>query len=370
VVAPPDRFWNHPGMRLLTFSGSPADIGEAFGESCRDEIQTFYELRLGIAVAQTLDWGGRSVGEPDLLAAARASIAATQAYDPSGWEELCGIAHGANMSPEKVLALNGLTDFRDVLSWHGDFETFGGCSSFIVQGDGSADGGVLVGQTWDLATNNMPYVLGIHRKPDNGPETWTLTTVGCLSLIGMNEHGISVGTTNVRTPDARPGVVYLSIIHKALGARDLDSAARAVIDAQRSGAHFYWLADATGRATAIECTAQTADRHDVDAGVYVHCNHCVVPSHVAIEPRPPSPSSSYRSSRLQSLLEAGSGTHDLETVKAALADEEGGNNAICRDDTGGISTNGAVVIAPERREIHACQGLPSRTTWRVLRASD
>lgn len=342
-------------------------MGEAFGESCRDDIQTFYELRLGIAITQALDWGGRAVGEEEMLTAARRSMADTEAYHREGWEELCGIARGANMSVEKVLALNGLTDFRDVLSWHGDFEAFGGCSSFIVQGDGSADGGVLVGQTWDLATNNMPYVLGVHRQPDNGPETWTLTTVGCLSLIGMNEHGVAVGTTNVRTPDARPGVVYLSMIHKALDARDIDGAAQAIVEAPRAGAHFYWLADRTGRTSAIECTATTAARVEVNEGVYVHCNHCVVPANVAVEPRPPSPSSSYRSERLQAILEAGAGSHDLETVKAALADEEGGLNAICRDDTGGISTNGAVVVAPERLEIHACQGLPSRSTWRVLR---
>jgi len=160
--------------------------------------------------------------------------------------------------------------------------------------------------------------------------------------------------------------MYLSIIHKALHQRALESAACAVTDAPRAGAHFYWLADGGGQANAIECTATTAHRDAIASGVYVHCNHCLIDSHVAREPRPPSPSSAYRTTRLHALLEAKAGEHDLDSVKAALADEEGGDNAICRDDTNGISTNGAVVIAPERREIHACHGLPSRATWRVL----
>jgi isopenicillin-N N-acyltransferase-like protein len=353
-------------MDILTFSGTHEAIGEAFGEACRDDIRRFYEIRLRNAIAQALDWGGRAVSEAELLSAARRSEDLTRAYHPEGWAELCGIARGANMTPEQILALNGLTDFRDVLSWHGDFEAFGGCSSFVVQGDASKDGGVLVGQTWDLATDNMPFVVGVHRTPTDGPQTWTLTTVGCLSLIGMNEHGVSVGTTNVRTPDARPGVMYLSIIHKALHQRDLESAASAVVDAPRAGAHFYWVADGDGHASAIECTATTAHIDAISRGVYVHCNHCLVDSHIAREPRPPSPSSAHRTTRLQALLEDGAGAHDLDSVKAALADEEGGDNAICRDDTHGISTNGAVVIAPERREIHACHGLPSRATWRVL----
>lgn len=354
-------------MRILTLEGSHAAMGEAFGESCREDIHRFYQIRLQNALKQARDWGGREVGEDELLRAAESSVSFTEAYHPEGWAELRGIARGANLSHAHILALNGLTDYRDVLSWHGDFEAFGGCSAFIVQGDASRDGGVLVGQTWDLASDNMPYVLGVHRKPTEGPQTWTLTTVGCLSLIGMNEAGISVGTTNVRTPDARPGVMYLSIIHKALHQADLEGAAQAVTRAHRAGAHFYWIADGEGRASAIECTATTVARVDVEAGVYVHCNHCLIDAHIAREPRPPSPSSAYRTKRLGALLEGQAGAHDLDTVKRALSDEEGGDNAICRDDTLGISTNGAVVIAPERRVIQACHGLPSRAEWVTMK---
>ena len=25
---------------------------------------------------------------------------------------------------------------------------------------------MVCGQTWDLATSNMPYVIGVHRQPD------------------------------------------------------------------------------------------------------------------------------------------------------------------------------------------------------------
>jgi isopenicillin-N N-acyltransferase-like protein len=245
-------------VRVITLEGSPLEMGRAFGESLRAEIATFYELRVQNAIAQALRYGGRAVTREDVTEAARQSVPYTRDHDPRGFEELEGIAQGAALPLEAILAMNGLTDLRDVLSWHGPPEGLDGCSALVVQRDLTARGELLCGQTWDLATDNLPYVLGVHRKPDQGPQSWSLTTAGCLSLIGLNEAGIAVGTTNIRTTDARPGVTYLSLIHKALAATTLAQAAAAITDAHRAAAHFYYLADAHGDALVIECSATRA----------------------------------------------------------------------------------------------------------------
>jgi isopenicillin-N N-acyltransferase-like protein len=279
--------------------------------------------------------------------------------------------------------MNGLTDIRDVLAWGGELEALGGCSAFMVQGDQTRSGKLLAGQTWDLATDNMPYVVGVERIPDAGPRTWSLTTVGCLSLIGLNEHGIAVGTTNIRTIDSRPGVTYLSMIHKALGARGLPDAIAAISSAQRAGAHFYWLicaatvagAEGRERAFAIECTPTLVDTFELCEGTYVHTNHCMIPAHVAIEGNTPSASSHARQGRLEQLIAADSGQADLDVAKRWLADRANGENAISRKDFAGISSNGAVVVEPGSRTIHVCHGPPhecgleSAKKWIDLRAS-
>ena len=119
-------------MRILSFSGSPATIGAAFGEQCRAEIAELYAARLQNAVAQAKQHGGRDVSEDAVLAVARACVEPTRAHHPDGFAELEGIARGANMTVERVLAMNGLTDLRDVLAWGGELEALGGCSSFLV----------------------------------------------------------------------------------------------------------------------------------------------------------------------------------------------------------------------------------------------
>jgi isopenicillin-N N-acyltransferase-like protein len=355
-------------MRILSFSGSPAAIGEAFGEECRAQIAELYAARLGNAVSQAKQHGGRDVDERAVLEVARACLAPTQAHHPDGFAELEGIARGAKLSLERVLAMNGLTDLRDVLAWGGPLESLGGCSAFVVAGDFTANGKLLCGQTWDLATDNMPYVVAVHRRPSDGPSTWCLTTVGCLSLIGLNEHGIACGTTNIRTTNSRPGVTYLSLIHKALCQTTLAAAREAITDSQRAGAHFYYLADATGHALAIECTPEHADVIEIELGAYVHTNHCRIPAHQAIEGNTPSASSHARQDRLERLIAEDCGTADLDAAKRWLSDRENGENAISRTDYEGISSNGAVVMEPESGTIHVGHGPPHATSWVDLRA--
>lgn len=353
-------------MRVLELTGSHGAMGEQFGEAVRDQLHEFYQRRVANALASAREYGKREASEEELLEAARASFEATRAYHPGGFEELQGIARGARLTVEQVLATNGLTDFRDVLSWpypDSELDRFGGCSAFVASKTATAQGRTICGQTWDLATDNMPYVLGVHRRPSDGLETWCLTTVGCLSLIGMNEAGLSVGTTNLRTTDPRPGVVYLSVLHKMLETTTVDEAERAVVEAPRAGAHFFFAAGADGRASVVECSAHRAVTQRVEEGVYAHCNHALTPEVQELEPREPNDSTTRRTRRLSHLLEEAKGELTVEQARAFMCDTANGESAIFRDDYNGISTNGAVIMVPEAREIHAVAGLPDRNPW-------
>lgn len=360
-------------MRILHLSGSPRVMGEAYGEQLRTEIQAFYHLRVLNALAQAKQFGGRKVDEGHLLAIAEKSLAISESYDPDGHAELVGTARAANLTVAQAFAMNGLTDLRDVLAWSSEVPGFEGCSSFLVQGDRTTDGRVLGGQTWDLATDNMPYVIGVHRRPKNGgPETWCLTTVGCLSLIGLNAEGIAVGTTNIRTTDARPGICYLSVIHKALRQSRLDDAIACVKTKHRAAAHYYWLASGTEqRAVGIECSATLHHEHEVVRGHYVHCNHVLGPENRPLEAAPPKPTESTvcRQTRMDQLIGEAK-VVDAATLRGFLADHEGGEGAICRHDIAGISSNGAVVVEPESRRIWAAQGTPCTATWVELTAAE
>jgi isopenicillin-N N-acyltransferase-like protein len=352
-------------MQILHLEGTPARLGEAFGESCREAIAQLYALRLDDALAKALRDGGRNSCEAELLALAARCLEISGRFDPAGTAELLGIARGARLSAAQVMAMNGLTDLRDALAFGGPFEAAGGCTAFVVQRDRSADGRVWAGQTWDLGSGNLPYVVAVHRKPEEGPETWCVTTVGCLSLMGINEEGVAIGTTNLRTIDAGPGVPYLSLIHRALECASAAAAAALIAHAPRAGGHAYTALDRSGAAYAIECTARRACTIAIRGGFHVHTNHCQVPEHQALEAPLPYPSSRARLLRMQQLLREAEQI-DGAYLEACLADRANGELAICRDDFAGISTNAALVVCPEGPRLRVCHGQPSREPWALL----
>jgi isopenicillin-N N-acyltransferase-like protein len=346
-------------MRRIELAGTHDAMGEAFGEAFREEIARLYALRLENALRQATQYGGRAASESELLRLARACLAASDRFDPRGTAEQRGIARGARLSDAQVLAMNGLTDLRDGLAW-GELGEAGaeGCTAMIVQRDAAADGRARLAQSWDLASDNAAFVVFVARRPNEGARTWSLTTVGCQSLMSLNEHGLALGTTNLRTRDAGVGVPYLGLIHRALEERSAAAAARVIAAAPRAGAHSYLALDRAGAGCVLECTGKLAYAFAVERGVHVHTNHCQVPAHAALEADTPRKSSEARLARMRELLAARAGQIDAAFLRAAYADAAGGSLAICRKDFDGISTNAASVMTPETGEMWGCAGVP------------
>ena len=355
-------------LRVLEVSGTRLAMGESFGEQLRVEARELYEIRLLSALTQAHEQGRREATEEELHRVARGAYRATSDWDPETAEEMRGIARGAGLTIEQVMVLNGLTDLRDTLSWWRGGELFGGCTSLVAQRDATREGTLLCGQTWDLGTNNMPYVVAVRRRPSTGPRSVGVTVAGALPFLGLNEVGLAVGTTNLRTRDAQVGVVYLTLIDRGLRARSARDAQAAMVTPPRAGGHFFYIADAQGTAVALECTAQRHAVRDVTRGVFVHANHCLEPEHQAIDVDAAQPSTQARQRRMTALAGQAVGTLDEQALKSFFADTSGATVAICRDDVDGTSTNAAAVFAPERGVLLACHGLPSHAPWVELHA--
>ncbi len=153
----------------------------------------------------------------------RRSIEPHQRYDTDVWDELHGIAEGAGLSDEMILICNGLTDIKDavqVVAGGGSAiqpADTAGCTAWLAAPEATEAEIALAGQTWDMHAAAAEFMVIVRRKPDRGPATISMTTAGCLSLVGINSAGIAIGNNNLRPRDARPGVMYLAMIHNALG---------------------------------------------------------------------------------------------------------------------------------------------------------
>ncbi|MBU7580802.1 MAG: hypothetical protein KAF27_10085 [Porphyrobacter sp.] len=353
-------------LEQFTVRGMPAAMGRQYGAHFRDLIGAFVADRV-LAVETYLDERGHA-GADALFAAGAACLEQVLGFDPAGHAEHMGIAEGAGIDPVRLFTAANMTDIRDVILLPSDPPVLEdeGCTAALLPPAMTASGRALQGQTWDLNGPDVDYVIALHRLPDEGPETWTVTCAGCQTLMGMNQHGVAVGTTNLKTRGAQVGVPYLSVLHRALAQPTLAAASAVFEHAPVAGAHSYWVGDAE-EAVEWERAPSTAFARSTRKGPLARANHCLFAENIARE-TDLSESTHARFERAQALLEA-SDRHTVDTLKALFADRRDGRLSINRftEDHSGATTNAVVVCNPSARELWACRGPADQGQWVLLR---
>lgn len=343
----------------LTVQGDARSMGRQQGEALRDRVQSLLAHRMnemtGYLATREVDAMHRidEVG--------RRCLDLLEAWDHEGWDEHIGVAEGALVDPAHLLFVLNMTDTRDLVCWgpEGDDE---GCTAIGIPPNRTADSGVIMAQSWDLNRGDIEHVVAIHRLPIAGPETWTVTVAGGPTLIGMNEHGLWVGTTNLKTEDVQSGIGYMNLLHRAIRERTSQAAAWVIESATRIAAHSYWLGDADG-AIQLECSSSDVVRRELGTEAIVQTNHCLDEAHLLRQPEPPSLSSRHRFDRASTLV-SGEGL-DLEGVRAILSDRSEGALSISRHPEDGepTTTNACVIGVPAERVLEACRGPADQGRW-------
>lgn len=349
-------------LPIVECAGDPRTLGNEQGEQLRERIGAFIDQRLTAFAAYSQERRGPSVEQ--FLAAGAACLRKYEAWDPDGAAENAGIAEAAGVTPEALYGSTNMTDVRDVLLLPSS-KTDEGCTSLLVPPSLSRSSQVIVGQTWDLNPTDLDFVVAVHRRPRQGPETWSVTCAGALSLTGMSAAGVAVGTTNIKTRRSRVGVGYLSLLHRAIRAKSAAEARELVRSAPRAAAHTYWLADASGAAE-LECDPDKVIERRADVTALARTNHCIADEMRSVEGEPPTASSRKRLARAEQTLR--SAPQDVESLQALMRDRTDGVDSINRytEDAQGTTTNACLIAIPATRELWACRGPADRGEWRKL----
>lgn len=259
---------------------SAFDRGERHGRALGDEIAEIARIRSELACSQ-----GLFRSDAELLRVAELHLPILQHYDAALYDELCGIAVGADQPAARIVVLNHYTDLKDldpaaVLrdSKRPSAPTVKDedCSAIVA----STVEGPLLGQTWDMHGSAARFVVMLHVPADaTRPEAWLLSIAGCLGMAGMNAAGLGITINNLRSNDARVGLVWPALVRRVLAETDA-VAARAVVERAPLGSgHHYLVADAK-RAFGIETSGRLADTWmelDLDrvGSAFHHENHCL-----------------------------------------------------------------------------------------------
>ncbi len=370
-------------IRVLTVGGSPYEIGYTHGKRYAREIGELTEERLRLS-GDPFWIGGQHATRSEVLSIGNACLRHHEEFAPELMEEMRGMADATGIGVNELVIMNGFTDFIDVvaspavLGAHrmtpGDPMNGGGCSAFLVDPSASADGNGFVGQTWDMHATATPYVILLDIRPDDGPAVLTFTMTGCVGMIGMNEHGVSVGINNILGGDGRAGVHWVYVVRKMLAQSTVDDALVVLQEAHLSGAHNYLVMgpDAGGMLRGYNVERMATRTHVTPVpSVFAHTNHCLVPAMGEVErPRTTFSQASTlaRHAQTDAYLRGREGQITVETLMELTRHHENDGPSICahvRPDYH-LESSGACIMAPRIGKLWALWGNPCQNEYEAF----
>jgi isopenicillin-N N-acyltransferase-like protein len=300
----------------------------------------------------------RLLSRPVSLASLRPRLAAygeeIAAAAPELAEEVRGLAAGAGIAGEEALLLQVR---REVMGYQ-RVPAQGDCTTYARSG-----GQPVLAQTVDLNgdLDDQLCVLDVGRR-GSGRRALVLSFGGLLGYLGLNSDGLAVGLNLVLGGEWRPGLPpYLAIRHLLDTAASVDEALAVLGSLRLASSRSLTLCDATAAAS-VEVLGDEV--RVVETGETAHTNHFLHPD---LAPRDELNVFARNFSRLR-----------LERCRAALAALPPDANAedhlallsappICVAGDGDVRrerTVAAVVMLPERGELHVRPGDPSRSETR------
>ena len=357
-------------------SGPARARGHQYGEQARERVLRSIDA-YRVVFAHYAQWDWATVREQ-----AGRYVEPISRFGPQYLEEMRGIADGAGVDFEDVLALNVRTEVMyaaKARTARAQLPRTLECTAFAALPDDGRP--VLVGQNWDWKTHTVDTVVILECDPDDGPRFVTAVEAGLLAKTGLNERGLGIATNALASDLDRgePGVPYHVLLRALLSAETpADAFALLQQDFRSSSAH-YLVAHKDGFALGVEAVPGGFTglyRTDPDRrGVIVHSNHFVHPRmphvDVSLWLMPDSVLRMQRASRWLDHYDP----FDAATYEAMLSDHAGHPLGICShpDESSVAAEQDAtifgVVMDLQALTIRFADGLPCETGFRALDSS-
>jgi len=348
---------------LIEISGEPFERGRQYGERAAGLIQFNLEGYWRLFQRDT------SLDRAAVLEQARRYLRPIEGYAPHLLEEMRGIAEGAGVSLDEVLALNCRTEILSL----GTIPLREECTGLFVAPEATADGHTLLAQNWDWANVMRGGMVLLRIEQPGRPTVLTLTEAGMVGKIGLNSAGVGVCTNFLRHDHRRIGVPFHLILRETLEAHRLGLAVAAIYRHVRADSGNYLLAHADGEAVDLEATPSDVGFLHPQNGLLVHTNHFLTPrlqaGDVGIAP---SDHTLLRYGRALRLLRAQAGQITVEMLKSVLRDHFNHPKSICRHPDPGqpeverSATLASVILDLTAGEMHVTAGEPCETEYQNI----
>lgn len=356
----PDTIIHDAPLPLIEVAGTHREMGSQIGEARREQVKHSVENAREL-IAQSystleLTWEGARIQS-------RKYLPFSEERYPQYVDEMRGIAEGANVDFDDIVALNTMEAVAmDALH-------LTRCTSFAVNERQTSDGHVLAAHNEDWVPEDENDVFVVSAKPKTEPPFLAMTYGGLLPNVGFNAYGIVQLIDSVYPNDSRTGIPRLVVSRAVLSSRRISGAIGRMLVPHRAAGYNHLLVHESGEMYSVEVSAKRFDiLHGTD-GYMVHTNHYLSQTMKEIEKDPEELiSSRVRYFRANRLLRESS-THTIKSLQAIQKDHVNLPNSICNHNIAGTdpmdreSTITALVIDLTAREMHIAWGNPCQNTY-------
>lgn len=256
-------------------------------------------------------------------------------YNPDYLEEIRGVAEGARMDFEDILALNS----RSELMFAGNLlePLEGGCTSIGITAEASANGDAIISHNWDWKAIQRQAMVRMRITQKNGkPSMLLVTEAGIIGKTGYNAAGIALFLNALSTDAAPEGLPLHIAMRGILDSESLVQALRAATRMKLGCCANFLIGARNGEIVDIEIENEDFDVLYPQNGIIVHTNHFISPR-LPRSPRTDTmkykvPDTFIRLGRARKLLAGQAGRVTPEFVRGVLQDHVEAPNCICRHD--------------------------------------
>lgn len=339
---------NAKEFKLIECQGTPYEIGQQWGEGCKESI-----LKVSENICNSM-MSYYQASKEEVISNAMKFFPAVQKFDPYLIEIMRGQADATGLSLEEIFTqkcFNELTFSYNNIS--------GLCTSFAVTGKATQDGKTILGQNIDFLPEAPIDLLKIHHA--NGIQQFILSFSNSSEFI-FSSAGIgmcanaTIGKNysfNIPVGCYLPRVMREKNIHDAMD----------ILKQVARGLGYYHLADINGDMLGIESIHNDFELLYPERDMMLHSNHYLTERFKGEDTAPQlQPDSYHRLDRIRSLVDQHFGHINIEIIKKILVDHDQNPYSICRhiDPKVPISstTLASFIMVPEERAIYIAAGNP------------
>lgn len=304
-------------MKTIELYGSSFDIGLKHGELGKMEVhrslETYEKLFKSYA---SLSW--KKAKELALY-----HLDAIHSYRPEYVTEMEGIARGAGVDFEDILAINtrseiALTNAPD------------GCTSLAITEPRTSK--TWLAQNWDWKGEQSAALLFLKINQQDKPNIQMITEGGIIGKIGCNDAGVGVCLNAITTNTLEKKVPIHLGLRAILDSCSFEKAVSCVNNNQMASPAHFLIASREKKIVSLEVSPIYTAQLDTTNGMLVHTNHIcssVLKEVVTDSPKEDSFQRLTVIEKLLSSLDRNAGAADIFSV---LSNHENYPDSICRHD--------------------------------------